>query len=110
MKQIPQDYRLIKSTPFYNNATIPLELTVPHLLLMGSFARLSVMEGAVKLLCYRLEHSVAAEITRIIRPGEFTVVGFDMWYVVEMYEEDTVFNIDFFDKVSYGGRLRAVTS
>lgn len=97
MQQIPQDYQIIKSTPFFNNTNVPDALRLRHRILAGAYARISVMEGAVKLLCYQQQKAKEAQKIRIIRPGEFYVVTADGWYVVEMYEEETVFNIDFFD-------------
>lgn len=100
MQQIPQDYRIIKSTPFYNNSNVPDILTRPHQILTGRYARVSVMEGAIKLFCYQQQHSTEADKIRIIRPGEFCIATTDGWYAVEMYEDDTVFTIDFFDEPS----------
>lgn len=100
MKLIPHDYQLIKSTPFYHNSTVPEQLTAPHLILMGSYARISVMQGAVKYLSFAQEHSTKPDMMKIIRPEEFYIVTSGPWHALEMFEEDTIFNIDFFDKVT----------
>lgn len=94
--QIPIHFRHTRSTPFWTKETVPQALLTHHNTKAGVYARLSVMQGAVKFFGFASEHDTTPEVEVVIEAGHFAISPPQYWHRIELLTDDTWFNIDFF--------------
>ncbi|WP_431222474.1 DUF1971 domain-containing protein [Serratia sp. L9] len=94
--RIPADYKHTRSTPFWDQNTVPKALLTHHNTKKGVYGRLSVMRGAVKYMGFNAEHEAMPEWEVTISAGQFGVSPPEYWHRIELLTADTYFNLDFF--------------
>ncbi|QGU89835.1 DUF1971 domain-containing protein [Erwinia sorbitola] len=95
-RQIPKNYIHTRSTPFWDKNTVPKALLTHHNTKKGVYARLCVMQGAVKYYGFASADEAEPEIEIIIQAGHFGISPPEYWHHIRLLTDDTFFNIDFF--------------
>lgn len=93
---IPADFKHTRSTPFWDQDTVPKALLTHHNTKKGVYGRLSVMRGAVKFMGFKSGHDDLPEMEVTISAGQFGVTPPEYWHRIELLTADTYFNLDFF--------------
>jgi len=96
-QQIPPDWKIQRSTPFFTQATVPKALLSHHNTAEGVFGQLCVMAGTVTYYGFADKHTTEAEMTIVIKAGEFTTIPPQYWHRVEL-SEGAQFNVNFWSK------------
>ena len=96
-QQIPQDWKIQRSTPFFTRANVPEALLNHHNTAEGVFGQLCVMAGTVTYYGFADKHTTEAEMTIVIKAGGFTTIPPQYWHRVEL-SEDAQFNVNFWSK------------
>ena len=101
-QHIPADWKIQRSTPFFTRDTVPAALLSHHNTAEGVFGQLCVMAGTVTYYGFADKHTTEAEMTIVIKAGEFTTIPPQYWHRVEL-SEGAQFNVNFWsnkDKVN----------
>ncbi|HDX8591748.1 TPA: DUF1971 domain-containing protein [Aeromonas dhakensis] len=94
MQLIPSHWVVRRSTPFFTRQNVPQALLIHHNTAAGVFGQLCVMEGTVTYHGFADEQAEEAEVSLVIRAGEFATSPPQYWHRVEL-SEDARFNIHF---------------
>ena len=101
-QQIPPDWKIQRSTPFFTQASVPQALLKHHNTAEGVFGQLCVMAGTVTYYGFPDKQTMEAERIITIKAGEFTTIPPQYWHRVEL-SEDAQFNVNFWsnkDKIT----------
>ncbi len=101
-QQIPPDWKIQRSTPFFTKSSVPAALLSHHNTAEGVFGQLCVMAGTVTYFGFKDKGSVEPELVLTINAGEFTTIAPQYWHKVAL-SDDAQFNVNFWsdkDKIS----------
>ncbi len=96
-QQIPPDWKIQRSTPFFTRANVPQALLSHHNTAEGVFGQLCVMAGSVTYYGFPDKHTSEAELIITINAGEFTTIPPQYWHRFEL-NDDAQFNVNFWSK------------
>ncbi|MEH6542908.1 MAG: DUF1971 domain-containing protein [Porticoccaceae bacterium] len=101
-QQIPPNWKIQRSTPFFTTKNVPAALLSHHNTAEGVFGQLCVMAGIVTYYGFENKDAQEPEQTLIIKAGEFTTIPPQYWHRVEL-SDDAQFNVNFWsdkDKIT----------
>lgn len=101
---IPQNFQLIRSTPFWNKDTVPHKLLSHHNTEQGVYAQISVMRGALMYSGFNSQHDQIPVTERVINAGQFGISPPQQWHRVKLLTGDTCFNVSFFADPQQAGK------
>ena len=96
-QQIPPDWKIQRSTPFFTRENVPPALLNHHNTAEGVFGQLCVMAGSVTFYGFSDQRASEPELTITINAGQFTTIPPQYWHRVEL-SEDAQFNVNFWSK------------
>ena len=98
-QQIPPDWKIQRSTPFFTRANVPDALLNHHNTAEGVFGQLCVMAGRVTYYGFADKQTMEPEFVISIKAGQFTTIPPQYWHRVEL-SEDAQFNVNFWSKTA----------
>ena len=101
--QIPKDWTVQRSTPFFTKDNVPAALLTHHNTAEGVFGQICVMEGQVTYYGFADENATEPEVVVVINAGEFATSPPQYWHHVEL-SDDAQFNINFWSNKDKSGQ------
>ena len=104
-QQIPPDWTIQRSTPFFTRDNVPAALLTHHNTAEGVFGQICVMAGTLTYYGFPDKETKEPEIVITVNAGEFTITSPQYWHRVEL-SDDAQFNVNFWsDPDKKGGAL-----
>ena len=105
MQEIPPDWTIQRSTPFFTRANVPAALLKHHNTAAGVFGQICVMAGTLTYYGFPDANTFEAEQVLTVKAGQFITTPPQYWHRVEL-SEDARFNVNFWsDPEGRQGRL-----
>ena len=96
-QQIPSDWTIQRSTPFFTRDNVPAALLSHHNTAEGVFGQICVMRGVVTFYGFPNKDTMEPEQVVTIKAGEFTTTPPQYWHKVEL-SDDAQFNVNFWSE------------
>jgi tellurite resistance-related uncharacterized protein len=108
-QQIPADWKIQRSTPFFTKDNVPTALLTHHNTAKGVFGQICVMKGVLTYYGFPDKETMEAEKVVTIKAGEFTTTPPQYWHRVEL-SDDAQFNVNFWSSPDKKGGALLNTS
>lgn len=95
MSQIPENFINYKSTPIFDQSSVPKMFLHLHNTRSGVYGKICVISGTLKFFGFtQRKGDIEQEIS--ISAGNFAISPPEYWHKVEFLTENTTFRVDFY--------------